>query len=81
MHATDPSLRSKLLRNPKAIDLLNQLAWFSKKRIQIHAQIVVCPEINDGKALERTINDLYSFAQGDFPVVLSAAVVPVLQRL
>ena len=77
VHATEPSLRSKLLRNPKAIDLFNQLAWFSKKRIQIHAQIVVCPEINDGKALERTINDLYSFAQGDFPVVLSAAVVPV----
>ena len=48
-----------------------------KKKIQIHAQIVVCPEINDGKALERTINDLNSFAQGDFPVVLSAAVVPV----
>ena len=77
VHATEPSLRSKLLRNPKAIDLLNQLAWFSEKRIQIHAQIVVCPEINDGKALERTINDLYSFAQGDYPVVLSAAVVPV----
>ncbi len=77
VHATEPSLRSRLLRNPKAIDLLNQLAWFSKKRIQIHAQIVVCPEINDGEALERTINDLYSFAQGDFPVVLSAAVVPV----
>ena len=77
VHATDPSLRSKLLSNPKAIDLLNQLAWFSEKKIQIHAQIVVCPEINDGKALERTINDLYSFAQGDFPVVLSAAIVPV----
>lgn len=77
VHATEPSLRSKLLRNPKAIDLLNQLAWCSEKKIQIHAQIVVCPEINDGKALERTINDLHSFAQGDFPVVLSAAVVPV----
>ena len=77
VHATEPSLRSKLLRNPKAIDLLNQLAWCSEKRIQIHAQIVVCPEINDGKALERTINDLHSFAQGAFPVVLSAAVVPV----
>ncbi len=77
VHATEPYLRSKLLRNPKAIDLLNQLAWFSEKKIQIHAQIVVCPEINDGKALEKTIQDLYSFAQGDFPVVLSAAVVPV----
>ena len=77
VHATEPSLRSKLLRNPQAIDLLNQLAWFEEKRIQIHAQIVVCPEINDGKALERTINDLFNFGQGDFPVVLSAAVVPV----
>ena len=77
VHATDPSLRSKLLRNPNAIDLLEQLAWFSKKKIQIHAQVVVCPEINDGKALERTINDLFSFAQGDCPVVLSVAVVPV----
>jgi len=77
VHATEPSLRSQLLRNPKATDLLKQLNWFSKKRIQIHAQIVVCPEINDGKALEKTINDLFSFAQGDYPVVLSAAVVPV----
>ncbi|WP_269624084.1 TIGR03279 family radical SAM protein [Prochlorococcus marinus] len=77
VHATEPSLRSKLLRNPKAIDLLNQLAWFSEKRIQIHAQIVVCPQINDGKALDKTIHDLYRFAQGNFPVVLSVAIVPV----
>ena len=77
VHATEPTLRSQLLRNPNAINLLKQLNWFSQKRIQIHAQIVVCPEINDGKALEKTINDLFSFAQGDYPVVLSAAVVPV----
>ncbi len=77
VHATEPSLRSQLLKNPNAINLLKQLAWFSEKRIQIHAQIVVCPEINDGKALEKTINDLFSFAQGEYPVVLSAAVVPV----
>ncbi|MBW3041160.1 TIGR03279 family radical SAM protein [Prochlorococcus marinus] len=77
VHATDPSLRAQLLKNPNAIELLQQLAWFSEKRIQIHAQIVVCPEINDGLALERTLNDLFNFAQGDFPAVLSAAVVPV----
>ena len=77
VHATEPSLRSKLLRNPKAINLLNQLDWFSKNKIQIHAQIVVCPEINDGNALAKTLNDLFDFAQGDFPVVISAAVVPV----
>ena len=77
VHATEPSLRSQLLKNPNAIELLKQLNWFSQKRIQIHAQIVVCPEINDGKALENTINDLFGFAQRDYPVVLSAAVVPV----
>jgi len=77
VHATEPSLRSQLLRNPNAVDLIKQLNWFSKKRIQIHAQVVVCPEINDGKALEKTINDLFNFAKGDFPVVLSLAIVPV----
>ena len=59
VHATEPSLRSQLLRNANAIDLLKQLDWFSKKKIQIHAQVVVCPEINDGKALEKTLNDLF----------------------
>ena len=77
VHATEPSLRSKLLKNPNAIKLLEQLDWFSKKGIQIHAQIVVCPKINDGKALDKTINDLFRFAQGNNPVVLSIAVVPV----
>ncbi len=77
VHATDPYLRAKLLRNPKAINLLNQLQWFSKKRLQIHAQIVVCPTKNDEKALEKTLKDLFSFAGGDYPAVLSAAVVPV----
>ncbi len=77
VHATDASLRSRLLRNPKAINLLDQLKWFSQKKIQIHAQIVVCPGINDGQALEQTLSDLFGFAHGNYPVVLSAAVVPV----
>ena len=77
VHSTDSYLRSQLLKNPKATNLLEQLNWFSKRKIQIHAQIVVCPGINDGKALEKTLNDLFSFGKGDYPVVLSAAVVPV----
>ncbi len=77
VHATDPSLRAKLLNNSNAINLLKQLNWFSEKKLQIHAQIVVCPTHNDGKALDRTLKDLFSFAEGDCPVVLSAAVVPV----
>ncbi len=77
VHATDPYLRTQLLRNPKAIHLIEQLKWFKKRNLQIHAQIVVCPDINDGKSLEKTLTDLFTFGQGDWPVVLSTAVVPV----
>jgi len=77
VHATEPSLRSKLLRNPKATDLLNQLAWFSEKRIQIHAQIVVCPDINDGDILEKSILELAEFYKKTSQTVLSVAIVPV----
>ena len=77
VHATDPSLRAQLLRNPKAINLMSQLIWFRERKLQIHAQVVVCPEINDGKALNQTLQDLFKYGQGDWPVVLSTAVVPV----
>ena len=77
VHATDPELRSRLLVNPRAGLILEQLGWFQQRRLQIHAQVVVCPGINDGPALERTLTDLARFAGGEWPAVLSAAVVPV----
>ena len=77
VHATDPDLRARLLVNPRAALLLEQLAWFQQRQLQIHAQVVVCPGLNDGPALERTLADLAGFAAGDWPAVLSAAVVPV----
>ncbi|MCP9889239.1 TIGR03279 family radical SAM protein [Cyanobium sp. ATX 6A2] len=77
VHATEPELRSRLLMNPRAGLLLDQLAWFSERDLQIHAQVVVCPGLNDGAALERTLTDLAMFARGEWPAVLSAAVVPV----
>ncbi|WP_411872068.1 TIGR03279 family radical SAM protein [Vulcanococcus limneticus] len=77
VHATDPELRSRLLVNPRAALLMEQLAWFAERQLQIHAQVVVCPGLNDGPALERTLLDLAGFAAGDWPAVLSAAVVPV----
>jgi putative radical SAM enzyme (TIGR03279 family) len=77
VHATDPALRSRLLVNPRAGLLLEQLAWFAERDLQIHAQVVVCPGLNDGEALQRTLTDLARFASGDWPAVLSAAVVPV----
>lgn len=77
VHSTDPELRQRLLVNPRAGLLMEQLGWFAERRLQIHAQVVVCPGLNDGVALERTLRDLASLASGDWPAVLSAAVVPV----
>ena len=77
VHATEPELRSRLLVNPRAALLLEQLRWFQQRQLQIHAQVVVCPGLNDGAALERTLRDLADFGAGEWPAVLSAAVVPV----
>lgn len=77
VHATDPEIRTRLLKNYRGGEIKKQLAWFEEKRLQIHAQVVVCPNINDGKCLENTLLDLFSFHNGDIPAVISAAVVPV----
>ena len=77
VHATEPDIRTRLLKNNRAGLIMSQLEWFQERRLQIHAQVVVCPGINDGIHLERTLLDLASFHQGDIPAVISAAVVPV----
>ena len=77
VHATDPDVRSQLLKNPRAGQIRDQLRWFREQRLQIHAQVVVCPGINDGEQLTRTLLDLAEFYDPDEPTVLSAAVVPV----
>lgn len=77
IHATEAELRSRLLKNPRAGKILEQLQWFQQRRLQIHAQVVVCPGINDGEHLEQTLLDLVSFHANEVPTVASAAVVPV----
>ena len=77
VHATEPEVRIRLLKNPRAGQILEQIKWFQERRLQIHAQVVVCPGINDGKHLEQTLRDLASFYTGELPTVASVAVVPV----
>ncbi|MEL6855703.1 MAG: TIGR03279 family radical SAM protein, partial [Cyanobacteria bacterium J06607_13] len=77
VHATEGDVRSRLLKNDRARQILDQLAWFQDHRLQIHAQVVVCPGINDGPHLTQTLRDLAMFHTGDVPAVISAAVVPV----
>jgi putative radical SAM enzyme (TIGR03279 family) len=73
VHATDPTIRRWLLRNPEAPEIVPQLRWFTERGIAFHAQVVLVPGVNDGVVLERTLVDLYAIGPG----VLSVSVVPV----
>lgn len=73
VHTTNPDLRVKMLRNPNAGKIMDNLNWFRKNKIPFHAQIVLCPGYNDGAELERTLSDLSSLKN----TVLSIAIVPV----
>lgn len=73
VHTTNPELRVKMLRNPKAANIMQELEWLKKNKIPVHAQIVLCPGFNDGEELERTLTDLAKFKS----IIKSIAVVPV----
>lgn len=72
LHTTNPDLRVKMLRNPKAKDIMKNLKWLESIDIPVHVQIVLCPDYNDGKELERTFNDLKTLNN-----ILSVAIVPL----
>jgi putative radical SAM enzyme (TIGR03279 family) len=73
VHATDRGLRNRLLGNPEAPNILEQIAFFARGRITMHCQVVLCPGFNDGPHLTRTLADLERF----HPWVASVALVPV----
>ena len=73
VHATNPTIRRWLLRNPEAPEIVPQLRWFADRGIAFHTQVVLVPGVNDGAELERTLADLYALG----PAVLSVSVVPV----
>jgi putative radical SAM enzyme (TIGR03279 family) len=73
VHATDPDLRRRLLGNPRAPEVLAQMRRLAQAGIELHAQVVLCPGLNDGAALERTVADLAAL----HPALGSIALVPV----
>lgn len=77
VHATEPEVRIRLLKNQRGGEILEHIKWFHERRLQIHTQVVVCPAINDGIHLDKTLRDLVSFHTGELPAVASVAVVPV----
>jgi putative radical SAM enzyme (TIGR03279 family) len=73
VHATELSVRKKILGIRHDDRFMEKIDRLIEGGIRLHCQIVVCPGINDGIILEKTINDL----AGKIPGVLSLAVVPV----
>ncbi len=73
VHATELEVRQKLLANKRSEDVLQGLDRLAGLGVQVHTQIVLCPDINDGVHLDRSITDL---AQR-YPQVQSISVVPV----
>ncbi len=73
VHTTDPLLRGHLLGRDGLPPIMDQLKRLAAGRITLHTQAVLCPGLNDGSHLERTISDL----AGLFPAVQSLAVVPL----
>lgn len=73
VHTTNNDLRKKMLGNRKAPDIMEEIKFFTSHKIRVHAQIVLCPGLNDGEELLNTIMDLSKL----YPYILSISVVPV----
>jgi putative radical SAM enzyme (TIGR03279 family) len=73
IHSTDPQIRRKMMRNSSAGEIMGQLKSLAQKGIEMHGQVVVCPGINDGVHLKKTVYDLSHL----FPNLESVALVPV----
>ncbi|MGB8511079.1 MAG: DUF512 domain-containing protein [Pyrinomonadaceae bacterium] len=74
VHATDLKVRASLLGVDEArADISGKMRRMMDAGIEIHAQVVLCPEINDGEILRRTIEDLAA----EYPRVKSVAIVPL----
>jgi putative radical SAM enzyme (TIGR03279 family) len=73
VHAVDPGIRNRIFGRPMKYDILDLIAELASNGITMHAQIVLVPGVNDGKALEETVNALFRF----YPGCRSVAVVPV----
>ncbi|MBI5947758.1 MAG: DUF512 domain-containing protein [Chloroflexi bacterium] len=73
VHATELDLRRRMLGNPTAPDVIAQLRRLGELGLRAHTQIVLCPGVNDGPHLDRSVRDLVAL----YPTVQSVSVVPV----
>lgn len=73
VHTMDPELRCKMMNNRFAGESLRHLYRLAEGGVKLNCQIVLCPGVNDGEALELTLKKLYELGEN----LLSVACVPV----
>ena len=73
VHTTNPELRVKMMKNPRAGEVLSYMQRLKEAGIAMRAQIVLCRGINDGAELDRSMRDLSAL----FPALDSVSIVPV----
>ena len=73
VQTTNPELRAKMMRNPNASKILENLDRLTSLDIDFHAQVVLCPTYNDKEELQRTLDDLKKYKKH----LKSLAIVPV----
>ena len=73
VHATNPELRCMMLNNRFAGKCYDIMKKFAANEIYMNCQIVLCPGINDGAELERSLSDMAAL----YPYVNSVSAVPV----
>lgn len=73
VHTVNPEIRNTMLGNYDAPPIIHELKKLANMKIRMHTQVVLCPGINDGEELEKTILELHKL----YPYVSSVAVVPV----
>ncbi len=73
IHATDPEIRARMLRNRRGATSLRWLRALLDHGVEIHGQVVVCPGINDGAVLDDTLAGVLDL----YPELKSVACVPL----
>ena len=73
IHATDPGVRARMLRNPRGATSLRWLSALLAGGIEVHGQVVVCPGVNDGAVLADTLLGVLD----RYPSLATLAVVPL----
>ncbi len=73
IHATDPDIRSEMLRNRRGATSLRWLAALLEADITVHGQVVLCPDINNGAVLEQTLAETIT----RYPKLATLGIVPL----